>query len=175
MSFPPTHQPLTRCHFSWLFSFMQILPLHVIVILRVECESLTFRRRSHLVCGVPRSLPQEGDSCSGHCLCTCSPMGTATWLSIPAFHFEMFILQMAAGVSMLVLIFRERCCTHQWTKLSFMPMSTSELEAKFFQYERLFMQLLSGILFALITAIPPTPPFASLMNEDTQASIHKGV
>jgi len=52
-------------------------------------------------------------------------------------------------------------------------MSTSELEANFFRYERLFMQLLSGIPFALITAL--FSPFASLMNEDTPASIHKGI
>lgn len=55
-----------------------------------------------------------------------------------------------------------------------MPMSTTELEAYLFLYERLFMQLLSGIPFALITATSFSP-FASLMNVDTEASIHKGI
>lgn len=55
--------------------------------------------------------------------------GMDTWLSFQAFQFEMFTLQMAAGLNMVVLIFTQHCCTPQWAELSFMPMSTSELGA----------------------------------------------
>lgn len=76
--------------------------------------------------------------------------------------------KMAAGLQTMVIVFTECSCMHQWTKLTFTPMNTNELEANIFQYERLFKQLLSGIPLALITVTL----FLCFINERRHASLN---
>lgn len=136
-----THKLLTDVTFFLAVQlFSEYSPAHVSWMQVLNIKTSKGGGQSHMTDKVPCSLPRDRDPCSKHCHCMCSPMGT--------FHscFPVW------NVQIRWFPYLQNAAARTNEQNSFMPMSTSELEANLFQYERLFMQLLSGIPFALITA-----------------------